>query len=108
MMAKNGFDHPLLKKSVRDRADKLVEEKTVFLPEDGFITRNQKRNLLPSCISYSELLQKDYDKLLHQQTHSRFPNETPNLRFPNETPNLYYVWTQRKCCLLGMRGPRYE
>jgi len=96
---KNGFDHPLLKKSVRDRADKLAREKTVFLPEDGFITRNQKRNLLPSCISYSELLQKDYDKLLQHQTH---------LRFPNETPNLYYVWTQRKCCFRGLRGPRYE
>jgi len=96
---KNGFDHPPLKKSVRDRADKLAREKTVFLPEDGFITRNQKRNLLPSCISYSELLQKDYDKLLQHQTH---------LRFPNETPNLYYVWTQRKCCFRGLRGPRYE
>jgi len=96
---KNGFNDPRLKASVKERAGKLANEKTVFLPEDGFITRNQKRNLLPSCISYSELLQKDYDKLLQQQTH---------LRFPNETPNLYYVWTQRKCCLRGMRGPRYE
>ena len=96
--SENVFDDPRVKPSIKARAARLLEDKTVFLPEDGFVTRNQTRNLLPSCIGYSELLQKDYDKLLGEGTH---------LRFTNETPNLYYVWTQRKCCLMG-RGPRYE
>jgi hypothetical protein len=79
--------------------------KTPFLEHDGVITRQGSRNLLSSCVDFSQLAGLNPDsngasvqELLPEQKH---------IRLPNEAPNIYYVWTMRRCCLAG-GGVNYE